>query len=195
MRNGLPEGKSSRNPKNMNKQRLIRANPNIPTKRQNCFNTKPQSNIEEELNGIILVPGINRVQQQQNIPECLRNRGEMERKKSKGVRVRLQNSNIPNHPNSGNKVQQLKKKRDQGLYEQNWERDAKERRLKSNERRINIRYDNCDGSEDKNELRSCASGSINNDEIQRAYAIKASAKRVNKTRITRVDPARYQKHS
>jgi hypothetical protein len=222
MRNAFAqEGKSHRN--KINKQRLIKGsnnNNNKPPKNKGFSKGREPHTGDYDMNSILSIGdnGFLNIQKV-NLPArknddfsgpgagvhpCI----QMERKKSKGLRVRAHINHVPQ--SSGSKLKQMQKKRDQSEYQHNWENNAQanpnlveKKILKSNERKPqnqangpsnNERYHQREESEERNELRSCYSGSINNEDCIKGYAFKPSARRVKQTRITRVDPLRYKQH-
>ena len=114
-------------------------NPNMPS---NCFrlnNISNEEDVNSQINNIYCNPtdiNMRKYPIQSGI--------QMERKKSKGLRVR------PGlNQNSSTKLRQIQNNKDREKYVQNWERD---KRLKSNDRRKNDRYSNMnvEESEERN---------------------------------------------
>ena len=222
MRNAFAqEGKSHRN--KINKQRLIKGsnnNNNKPPKNKNFSKGREPHAGDHDMNSILSIgengflniqkvnlPG--RKNEDFGRPEAGGHQGiQIERKKSKGLRVRAHINHVPQ--SSGSKLKHMQKKRDQSEYQHNWENNAQanpnlqeKKVLKNNDRKPqnqangpsnNERYHQREESEERNELRSCYSGSINNEDCIKGYAFKPSARRIKQTRITRVDPLRYKQH-
>ena len=147
MKNLFADPKSQRNKVNIvqaQKPKIGRP-PAMPAKKVNCF--KVQNAGEEDMRNMVVGGGGGGLQIQKMGLEF--GAQPIERKKSKGVRVRSQMSNAPN--TSGNKLKRPPKKIDQNIYENYW--DKNERRLKSQERKANNRYgSNKQVDQDQDEL-------------------------------------------
>lgn len=182
-----------------NKQRNVMKNNLSPSNMTNCF--KQGGHNENDAKSVLSGSEMNT-----NVNQQI----QVDKKKSKGLRVRTHiNSQVNvnnNYHLSNNKIKKLQSKRDQTIYDNTWKENpkSKERRLKSQDRKthLNERYNVVENSEEKKELKNCASGSLsrgpnkNQDRNKSIGNTKYNNKQPNTkrvmfkgTRITRIEPA------